>query len=150
MKVIDQESVLIATSQVKDETFLNECLVVDQKSEQRVPSFNSMHGKRSPVLAVIDRNANIEEAARSICLSKERFGGISPNAPDIVLVNEWRKEEFIAACIRLLSDATARRVVKMSQQSQPQILPQNMNEQQDIGIKIFETSAIQLIELYSW
>lgn len=49
------------------------------------------------VVALVDRSSDIASAARSIVHARIAFGGQSPYAPDIALVNEFAMEEFIQA-----------------------------------------------------
>lgn len=56
--------------------------------------FNSL------AVAVVDRTANIEEAAKMITNARMAFNGTSPYAPDIVLVNEFAKKDFMRAVIK--------------------------------------------------
>lgn len=51
-------------------------------------------------VAVVDRTANINDAARSIALSKRFFGGASHYAPDIVFVSEWIADDLLAHLVR--------------------------------------------------
>lgn len=57
------------------------------------------------VAAVVERDADIPAAARALVLARFGLRGASPYAPDIVLVNEWVKKEFLVAvtqsCISL-------------------------------------------------
>lgn len=83
--------------------FMNQCLVVVQADEEKLPQ--PVWGKvlRSPsslrTAAVVDRTSNIEEAARAIASSKLSFCGRSAYSPDLVLVNEFIAEQFLAALV---------------------------------------------------
>lgn len=61
----------------------------------------------SSVVAVIDRTADVEEAALSIVSARFSFSGCSPIAPDCVLVNEWVEKPFLEAVIRQASNFMA-------------------------------------------
>jgi hypothetical protein len=52
------------------------------------------------VVAVVDRTANLEEAAKTLTIARMSFSGKSPYAPDIILVNEFVKKDFLQAIIR--------------------------------------------------
>jgi hypothetical protein len=52
------------------------------------------------VVAVVDRTANINHAAEALVAARFSFGGRSPYAPDIVLVNEYIKEPFLIALVQ--------------------------------------------------
>ena len=51
-------------------------------------------------VAVVDRTANLEEAAKTLTTARMTFNGKSPYAPDLILVNEFVKREFLQAVIR--------------------------------------------------
>lgn len=52
------------------------------------------------VVAVVDRTANLEEVAKAIVTARFSFGGKSPYAPDVVLVNEFAKKAFMTAVVK--------------------------------------------------
>lgn len=54
----------------------------------------------SRVVAVVERDADIDAAAKSLVVARFSLRGKSPHAPDVVLVNEWVKRNFLAAATR--------------------------------------------------
>lgn len=50
-------------------------------------------------VVVVDRSANLAKAADALVVAKSSFGGNSPYAPGIVLVNEFVKNAFLAALV---------------------------------------------------
>ncbi|ORY19315.1 Aldehyde/histidinol dehydrogenase [Clohesyomyces aquaticus] len=52
------------------------------------------------VVAVVDRTANVAVAAENLVTARFSFGGTSPYAPDIVLVNEFVKKEFLEEVLK--------------------------------------------------
>lgn len=54
-------------------------------------------------VAVVDRTADIDLAARAITAARFGFGGTSPYTPDLVLVNEFVKKDFFEACSKYAS-----------------------------------------------
>ncbi len=103
----DGEAFVIATTRVQDGHFLSQCLIVDQ-SETAVPGTNVLaHQNTGPVVAILDRTADVSAAAHAIIRSKCYFRGTSSSAVDIVLVNEWVKERFIAQCKEAIKSETA-------------------------------------------
>ncbi|RWA04712.1 hypothetical protein EKO27_g10395 [Xylaria grammica] len=54
----------------------------------------------SLTIAIVDRSADIEEAAESLINARFAFNGTSPYAPDVVLVNEFAKKEFLRAVLK--------------------------------------------------
>ncbi len=77
------------------------CLQVVQTEDaaQRQPQ-DLISPSNSLVVAVVDRTANLEEAARALTTARMSFGGKSPYAPDVILVNEFVKRDFLQAVIR--------------------------------------------------
>ena len=63
------------------------------------------------MIAVVDRTADIQLAARELVAASSGFGGSSPYSPHIVLVNEFKRQDFIEAAInetlRLQSERSA-------------------------------------------
>lgn len=60
------------------------------------------------VVAVVDRTSNVVEAAKALVSGRFGFGGSSPYAPDLVLVNEFCTKDFLNAvveqAVRLATD----------------------------------------------
>lgn len=90
---------------------LASALVVDQTNDKDTststlpppapPRVNELRSATtSRCIAIVDRSADIEAAAQAIATARFRFGGTSPYAPDLVLVNEFVKTDFFEACSR--------------------------------------------------
>lgn len=88
---------------------IEEAITVDQASEtSSAPRVNELRSpSNSRCVAVVDRTADIESAAKAIATARFSFGGTSPYAPDLVLVNEFVKKEFFEACSRHASSLFA-------------------------------------------
>ncbi|KAL0261502.1 hypothetical protein SLS55_002932 [Diplodia seriata] len=54
----------------------------------------------SLAVAVVERNADLGAAAKALVTARFGFGGRSPYAPDVVLVNEFAKEAFLNAVVQ--------------------------------------------------
>ncbi|PYH99830.1 hypothetical protein BO71DRAFT_479024 [Aspergillus ellipticus CBS 707.79] len=52
------------------------------------------------LIAVVDRTADVQTAAKQILYAHLAFSGRSPHAPDLIVVNEWIKNNFIDTTIR--------------------------------------------------
>ncbi|KAL1891088.1 hypothetical protein Sste5346_007914 [Sporothrix stenoceras] len=50
----------------------------------------------SRVVAIVERDADVKTAATALVRARFSFGGRSPYAPDVVLVSEWVKKDFLA------------------------------------------------------
>jgi acyl-CoA reductase-like NAD-dependent aldehyde dehydrogenase len=62
---------------------------------------------RSRVVAVVDRTADLAKAAAALVTARLSFGGNSPYAPDVILVNEYVKKAFLVAVMEELIKFTA-------------------------------------------
>lgn len=51
-------------------------------------------------IAIVHRDADIESAAQTIVTARFSFQGTSPYSPDLVIVNDFIKSEFVEACTR--------------------------------------------------
>ncbi|KAH6692567.1 Aldehyde/histidinol dehydrogenase [Plectosphaerella plurivora] len=65
--------------------------------------FYSVSDPQTKVVAIVERDADIEVAARTLVAARTGLGGKSPYAPDLVLVNEWVKKAFLEAASRQLA-----------------------------------------------
>lgn len=74
-------------------------------------------------VAIVDRSADVDAAAKAITTARFSFGGYSPYAPDLVLVNEFVKKEFFEACSRYatLSFAGASGVPKVGKNESEEV-----------------------------
>ena len=95
-RVYDRDAFVIATSRVTNAAFLDNCLIVDQMVPQETGLHALQHHQDRVAVAVVDRVADLSQAAGAIARSKIAFNGTSPFAVDVVLVNEWIRKDFIA------------------------------------------------------
>jgi hypothetical protein len=99
----------IASSPIRDTAILNSAIHIDQNSSEDAPRTNHLASpSHSRAFAVVDRTSDINIAARELVAARFAFGGSSPYAPDIVLVNEFVKQDFLQAVVdesRKLSSA---------------------------------------------
>ncbi|KUI56751.1 Aldehyde dehydrogenase, dimeric NADP-preferring [Cytospora mali] len=96
---------------VTDRSILEDAVVVDQNSTvtSRISSPSHLTSPTNArCVAVVDRSANVDEAAKAITVARFSFGGQSPYAPDLVLVNEFVKTNFFEACSRYATLAFAK------------------------------------------
>jgi hypothetical protein len=88
----------IASSPIRDTTILDAAIHIDQNSNENSPKANHLASpSHSKTYAVVDRTADVKTAARELVASRFAFGGSSPYAPDVVLVNEFVKQDFLQA-----------------------------------------------------
>lgn len=82
---------------------LREVLVVEQGTspsdeDQKYSILGSLADRK--VVAVVDRTADIEQAALALVDARFGFNGRSAYAPDLVLVNEYVQKAFLEALAR--------------------------------------------------
>ncbi|KAJ9665635.1 hypothetical protein H2201_004327 [Coniosporium apollinis] len=98
---LDVDTFEIAPSRAADPEFRAQCIEVLQEGSQDVPKYTQLVSpSQARVVAVVDRTANLEEAAKALVTARFSFGGKSPYAPDVVLVNEFAKKEFMTAVVK--------------------------------------------------
>lgn len=98
---LDTDIIDIAGSRPEDAEFLSHCReIIQTGTEQPQNSNQVVSPAQERVIAVVDRTANLQEAAEALVNARFSFGGRSPYAPDIVLVNEFVKKNFLEAVVR--------------------------------------------------
>ncbi|KAG3184032.1 hypothetical protein PC129_g25319, partial [Phytophthora cactorum] len=98
------------TPTITDAAVLSSAILVDQTSKSSSPSLTTqlLSATQHRAIAVVDRTADLDAAARAITAARFGFGGMSPYAPDLVLVNEYVKKDFFEACSRYATLSFAR------------------------------------------
>jgi len=103
-QALDIDTFYISTSTIQDESVLASAYLVDQNSSHSAPALNQLSSNSSArTVAVVDRAADIELAAKAIVTARFSFQGTSPYSPDLVLVNDFVKSDFLQACTRYAS-----------------------------------------------
>ena len=85
---------------------LSRCLVVDQTGNISSDGARTLMSSDTgaSTVAIVDRTANLDQAAQEIMKSKVAFSGTGPYAPRYVLVNEFVETDFL----KLLRKYTAK------------------------------------------
>ncbi|KFZ04648.1 hypothetical protein V501_09104 [Pseudogymnoascus sp. VKM F-4519 (FW-2642)] len=92
----DTFCIINATLYSQEHVFL-----VDQTARSNVSSVDRLCSNYSArAIAIVDRDADIEFAAKTIVKARFSFQGTSPYSPDLIVVNEYIKDEFTEACSR--------------------------------------------------
>lgn len=134
---------------------IDEAVIVDQASEDASkPRTNELRSSLNrQCVAIVDRSADIESAAKAIATARFSFGGTSPYAPDLVLVNEFVKKEFFEACSRHASslfagEATSDRKKKKLSGNQEEDLKRAIKIAEDKGqVSSFGSTEFKLIDV---
>lgn len=101
-KTLDSDTFDIAQLPIPHELFTRGCLRVLQNTKTDFgPAYNQLASTPGSVtVAAVDRTADLDNAAKTLINARFVFKGKSPYAPDIVLVNEFVKKEFLQALLR--------------------------------------------------
>ena len=102
VSALDADTFTIVDSRPDDQEFLDACVQVLQTgSESLQPNHKTLISPSSSrVIAVVDRSTDVVEAAEALAKARFSFGGKSPYAPDLVLVNEFRVTDFSNALLQ--------------------------------------------------
>ena len=87
--------------------FQNEASLAELKLSSATSPKSLISPSQSRVVAIVDRTAALAKAAQALVTARFSFGGNSPYAPDVVLVNEYVKKAFLVALMQELVQFTA-------------------------------------------
>lgn len=62
---------------------------------------------KAPVIAFVERDADIASAAQALVSARFSLQGKAPYAPDVVLVNEWVKKDLLKALVQKTTEVLA-------------------------------------------
>ena len=101
-EALDSDTFDIVQQPITDTSLLSESLQVVQKHDtDDVPTLKQLASySKVPTAVIVDRTADLEKAAQAIIKARFGFKGRSPYAPDVVLVNEFVKKDFVQALLR--------------------------------------------------
>lgn len=71
-----------------------------QETRVEQPTHSQLVSSSGRVIAVVDRTADLSSAAEALVAARFSFGGTSPYAPDLVLVNEFVKRDFVEQVLK--------------------------------------------------
>lgn len=108
-EALDQDVFEVSTARVKPADLAHRHLRVAQNGTTEPSPNDLVSHPNALVAAVVDRDADISAAARSLVLARFGLRGGSHYAPDVVFVNEWVKKEFMIAvtqaCVAFMEGA---------------------------------------------
>jgi aldehyde dehydrogenase (NAD+) len=93
-EAIEADTFVILSSAPSSDT-LSACLQVLHETHVNIPTYSQLVSPTGKVVAVVDRTADLASAAEQLVAARFAFGGTSPYAPDLVLVNEFAKRDFL-------------------------------------------------------
>ncbi|KAJ4286843.1 hypothetical protein N0V90_013096 [Kalmusia sp. IMI 367209] len=126
---------------------LAKCLCVLQATSLQIPTHAQLVSPAGRVIAVVDRSADVASAAASLVTARFAFGGTSPYAPDLVLVNEFVREAFIEQVLRKVVLFTAKASTSPSnEKSAVSLNTSRLNVQKDLtALKEHEDWKLDII-----
>lgn len=77
--------------------FLTRCIVVDQTGSISAAGMQRLISSETggAAVAIVDRTADVDQAAKEILKSRMSFSGRGPYAPRYIIVNEFVEAEFL-------------------------------------------------------
>ncbi|KAM0435865.1 hypothetical protein ACHAPT_002756 [Fusarium lateritium] len=81
--------------------------VLQNGSTDPVSNQDLVSNPKSPVVAFVERDADVQTAAKALVSSRFGLGGKSSYAPDVVFVNEWVKKDLIRSLVQHSTDLMA-------------------------------------------
>jgi aldehyde dehydrogenase (NAD+) len=98
-KALQPDVFQIISSAPQEEASSN-LLSVLQETRIRQPNHTQLVSSSGKVFAVVDRTADLSSAAEALVAARFSFGGTSPYAPDLILVNEFVKRDFVEQVLK--------------------------------------------------
>ncbi|RAR06076.1 ALDH-like protein [Stemphylium lycopersici] len=93
-EALESDTFIVISSDPPSEP-LSACLQIFQEKQVSQPTYSQHISPQGKVVAVVDRTADLASAAEQLVTARFAFGGTSPYAPDVVLVNEFINKEFL-------------------------------------------------------
>ncbi|KAI1616158.1 Aldehyde/histidinol dehydrogenase [Exophiala viscosa] len=105
--VMDKDTFVVLESRPDDpEFFAQNCVIIDGTLNATEPnSLQTVSASATRAIAVVDRTANVAEAAKEVVRARLNFQGKSPYSPDLVLVNEFVLKDFCTAAVQYATRA---------------------------------------------
>jgi acyl-CoA reductase-like NAD-dependent aldehyde dehydrogenase len=133
---------------------MRQCLAVIQNTEVDLSRQGWNEVLESPsklrIAAIVDRSANVDDAARDIACLKFSRHGRSSFAPDIVYVNEFVANEFLSRLVSHVAGPMSRDCEPMKYPTQrlAQKLLKEFEESADmrIVVTVVNTSVIEVYD----
>jgi hypothetical protein len=125
--------------------------LVDQTSNSAASPMDCLPSNPSArAIAVVDRAADVEAAAKTIVRARFSFQGTSPYSPDLIIVNDYIKNEFTEACSRYAGKFFSSASKATRPQNNSSILTKKaLKEAEDKGqISISGSGNFKIVEIH--
>jgi acyl-CoA reductase-like NAD-dependent aldehyde dehydrogenase len=98
---LDNDIFAWTTERVKEDEIGVRCIYILQNGpHSQKHSHELVSQAQSRAIAVVERDANLDFAAKSLVTARFCLSGKSPYAPDLILVNESVKDSFVEAALQ--------------------------------------------------
>ncbi|KAF1816421.1 hypothetical protein P152DRAFT_428480 [Eremomyces bilateralis CBS 781.70] len=150
---LDSDIFSIARTKVADPDVLSKCTQVLQNGIDAVSTvFHLVSQPNGLVVAVVDRTADITQAAQALVMARFAYGSASPYAPGLVLVHETVKKQFLLETmkhsIRMLPEHSLASGKQRNQFSNGDPAGNLHSGQDKDGVRIiFPSSAAAIVEV---
>ena len=156
-KALDINTFHISNKSLSDASILDKAVIADQTGDGGPTTLTRqlMSSSRTRTVAVVDRTADVEAAARAITRARFGFGGRSPYAPDLVLVNEFVKKAFLEACSRYVTGAFAGEVKKRkvdasaAEDAVKRVVKEAENRKEVVSFGSDEFKVVEILDKYA-
>lgn len=103
------KDILEVTSQQVNSADINypHIRVLQNGSTSSTSNQDLVSNPKAPVLAFVERDADVQAAAKALVSARFGLGGKSAYAPDVVYVNEWVKKDLLRALVQQSTDFMA-------------------------------------------
>lgn len=100
-KALDRDIFAVSNQPVTSEDVNTSHIVVSQNgSDGPILRNHLVSDPEAPVVAFVERDADISSAAKALISSRFSLQGKAPYAPDVVFVNEWVKKDLLRALVQ--------------------------------------------------
>lgn len=151
-KALDQDTFGITGTSITS-IDLPSHILLDQTSTSTVSKTNEiLSDTTSRTIAIVERTADIDAAAKAIVTARFSFQGTSSYAPDLVIVNEWVKKEFFEACTKYVTQLfSSRGTAKSSSSNASKETAKAIKEGEAKGhVSTFGSADFKIADISDW
>ena len=147
---LDQDTFYISGSKIQEKHFSVVDLFVNQEEHEASPGrLELAPSPNSRSVAVVDRTADINQAAKAITIGRLSSRNTSPYCPDLIIVNDFVVEEFVRTCLKYASFTPLNLLEKKTTTSvkELEILTQTAKAEGKAKIHSDPNSGLRIVEV---
>lgn len=144
---LDNDTFSISNQRLQDQDLVL-CTLVDQTGEHSSAA-QLVSSLEARAIAIVDRTADIDAAAKAIVTARFSFQGMSPYSPDLVIVNEFVQKDFFQACTRYATLSFASHPAAARSPQHPSRVAQKAikDAEEKAQLSCFGSSTFMLIDI---